>query len=216
MTISYKVIIWIAIILSIIAIIIATIRCEPITLDWMGVLVGILSLLVTILLGWQIYNALRIEHQIKNFENKIEDKIQEIEKNIQHLPKDYSHVLRGVMMYQSLSIGTSNSAYIIMIAMDAIHEMLNCSDISVRSFAIDEILEAVYILYEKNKETLGQKGLEKFQIYKGKKAKYIYDLNKIDNMYVGYIKDAIEKAPEVSEEEFPKDEIIEFNFDENG
>ena len=34
------------------------------TMDWMGMLVSILSLLVTILIGWQIYNVLQVEKKI--------------------------------------------------------------------------------------------------------------------------------------------------------
>lgn len=44
-----------SIVLSISALCVSLLRCEPITADWMGVLVGILSFAVTILLGWQIY-----------------------------------------------------------------------------------------------------------------------------------------------------------------
>ena len=45
----------VSIVLSISALCVSLLRCEPITADWMGVLVGILSFAVTILLGWQIY-----------------------------------------------------------------------------------------------------------------------------------------------------------------
>jgi hypothetical protein len=44
-----------AIIISLSAICLVLFRIEPITYDWMGVLVGILSMLVVILIGWQIY-----------------------------------------------------------------------------------------------------------------------------------------------------------------
>lgn len=44
-----------AVLLSIAALCVSLVRCEPMTADWMGILVGVLSFLVTILLGWQIY-----------------------------------------------------------------------------------------------------------------------------------------------------------------
>lgn len=67
-----------SILLSIISICISLIRSEPLTWDGMSVLVGILSLLVTILLGWQIYTFIDIENKIKRiikeeFDKKTKD-----------------------------------------------------------------------------------------------------------------------------------------------
>lgn len=56
----------VSILLSIISICISLVRSEPLTLDGMSVLVGILSLLVTLLLGWQIYTFIDIKCRIKN------------------------------------------------------------------------------------------------------------------------------------------------------
>lgn len=58
----------ISIALSCAALCMSYLRCEPITMDWMGVLVGILSLLVTFLLGWQIYTMFdirKIQEEVK-------------------------------------------------------------------------------------------------------------------------------------------------------
>ena len=60
--------------LSIAALCISYFRCEPITMDWMGVIVGVLSFLVTILLGWQIFTLFdirNIQKEVKRKENKI-------------------------------------------------------------------------------------------------------------------------------------------------
>ena len=43
------------------ALCVSLLRCEPMTADWMGILVGVLSFLVTILLGWQIYTLIDIQ-----------------------------------------------------------------------------------------------------------------------------------------------------------
>lgn len=55
----------ISVLLSIASICISLIRSEPLTWDGMSVLVGILSLLVTLLLGWQIYTFIDIKGRIK-------------------------------------------------------------------------------------------------------------------------------------------------------
>ena len=62
-----------SLVLSIAALCVALLRCEPFTMDWMGVLVGVLSFLVTILLGWQIYTLIdirKIQQDVKK--NKAE------------------------------------------------------------------------------------------------------------------------------------------------
>lgn len=59
---------------SVAALCISLLRCEPMTADWMGVLVGVLSLLVTFLLGWQIYtifNIKEIQKEVKSKEREI-------------------------------------------------------------------------------------------------------------------------------------------------
>ncbi|MEN5132396.1 hypothetical protein [Elizabethkingia anophelis] len=57
----------ITLVVSVAAIILVICRIEPIVWDWMAILVGILSLLVTVLLGWQLYQIFNI--------NKIEEKL---------------------------------------------------------------------------------------------------------------------------------------------
>src|SRR5574344_831127 len=66
-----------AMVISIIAIgisIIALCKCCPrngnLSFDYMGVIVGILSLLVTVLIGWQIFYALKIQNDFKGFKEK--------------------------------------------------------------------------------------------------------------------------------------------------
>ena len=55
----------ISLLLSIIAIVLSVMRCEPIILDWIGIFVGILSLLVTVLIGWNIYNVIDVKKTIE-------------------------------------------------------------------------------------------------------------------------------------------------------
>lgn len=63
---------WIAISLSVLAVIIsgvatciAAYRTPELGFDYQGVLVGILALLVTTLIGWQIYNIIYVEERVK-------------------------------------------------------------------------------------------------------------------------------------------------------
>jgi hypothetical protein len=49
-----------ALIISLACLALVLCRIEPITYDWMSVLVGILSMLVVVLIGWQIYSFIDI------------------------------------------------------------------------------------------------------------------------------------------------------------
>lgn len=54
-----------AIICSVVAICVSLPSAPELGIDYIGVIVGILSFLVTLLIGWQIYNAVTIEKRIK-------------------------------------------------------------------------------------------------------------------------------------------------------
>lgn len=69
-----------AIICSIVAICVSLPSAQELEMDYLGVIIGILSLLVTMLIGWQIYNAITIEKKIKdeteNLKREISDYIE--------------------------------------------------------------------------------------------------------------------------------------------
>jgi len=78
----------IAIAISIAAICFVLCRIEPITIDWMGMLVGILSMLVVILIGWNIATLVdargiykEFESLKNNYEKKFIDLKNEADKN---------------------------------------------------------------------------------------------------------------------------------------
>jgi len=55
----------IAIVISVVSICLVIFRIEPITYDWMGILVGVLSILVMILIGFQIHNVIDFKESVK-------------------------------------------------------------------------------------------------------------------------------------------------------
>lgn len=58
-------------ILSIVAILIALFRSEPLELDWAGFLVGGLAALSTVLVGWQIVNLLNLNSLQKGIDSQL-------------------------------------------------------------------------------------------------------------------------------------------------
>lgn len=64
---------------SVAALCISLLRCEPMTADWMGILVGVLSFLVTLVLGWNIYTYVDMRSEWKAHKTEIESKVNELD-----------------------------------------------------------------------------------------------------------------------------------------
>lgn len=77
----------IALAVAIAALIIVICRIEPITMDWMGSLIGVLALLVTALIGWQVFNAIQLHITLKEINGRIKREID-----------DYDHTVSALVM----------------------------------------------------------------------------------------------------------------------
>lgn len=86
-----------AIICSVVAICVSLPSAPELGMDYIGVIVGILSLLVTMLIGWQIYNAIVIEKKIKDEVKLVEKSFQ---KEIQAI-KDESEISAKKILYKA-------------------------------------------------------------------------------------------------------------------
>ena len=68
-----------ALVVSISVLCFVCMRCEPLTMDWVGVLVGVLSFLVTIVLGWNIYTYVDIRSEWKAHKTEMGKRIAELD-----------------------------------------------------------------------------------------------------------------------------------------
>ena len=69
--VKYRWVLWMSVaafFASVTSIVLVMCRIEPITADWMSVLVGVLSLLVMLLIGWQIFTLLDFNRLKTNIE----------------------------------------------------------------------------------------------------------------------------------------------------
>lgn len=66
----------IAIVLSIVAICVTYPRSQDSGLDYIGIIIGILGVLVTVLVGWQLYNALNLKELVDQTKKAKEDAIE--------------------------------------------------------------------------------------------------------------------------------------------
>lgn len=78
----------ISILIGISALCLAYLRCEPLEKDWLGILVGILSLLVTVLLGTNIYTLLDLKKDWNIYKEYVNTKLSVIDKLNDEITED--------------------------------------------------------------------------------------------------------------------------------
>lgn len=61
------------------------IRFSEFNVDWYGFLVGILALLVTVLIGWQVFNAIQMQNTLKDIDSKMRKEIDEYDYTVNAL-----------------------------------------------------------------------------------------------------------------------------------
>lgn len=71
-----------SLIISIIALCVICTRRSPLDFDWYGALIGVLSLLVTVLIGWNIYQGIDFDRRI---ENKVERALSGIGSEVEYM-----------------------------------------------------------------------------------------------------------------------------------
>ena len=102
---------FIAIIFSITAICISYIHAKPLSWDIAGVLVGILSMLVTVLIGWQIYTIIDINKRIDNQVNiKIADYKEQAHESKE---KEHAHIYGQIYLRDGIANIENNRAFAI-------------------------------------------------------------------------------------------------------
>lgn len=86
-----------AIVCSVVAICVSLPSAPELGIDYIGVIVGILSLLVTMLIGWQIWNVIAIDKKIRDEVNKAKSSfIKEIE-----VIKDSSYIALQKLQFKT-------------------------------------------------------------------------------------------------------------------
>lgn len=87
-----RIIIYVVIIVSLVLSVIANCRSLPRTvgLDYIGVIVGVLTLLVALLVGWNIYTVVDFDKKTNSMEIKIRSVIERMNKEMKHTVRAYT------------------------------------------------------------------------------------------------------------------------------
>jgi len=145
-------------------------------LDYIGVIVGILSLLVTILIGWQITNYFMIEKRAKSYAEKLI-------KQYSYSVDCYAIALTAVIPYQQ-----NNTEMGIDTSIQAIKSGLQGYDKNTISLPISQLITLSKACEAKN---------YKARIYKGRMQDYISVLSNVNDMDTNIIINMIINADEV-------------------
>lgn len=83
--VMWKILSFLALVFSIIAVCRSFCRTPDLEVDYMGVIVGVLAILVTVLVTWNIYSAIDANGKIKVFQKKIDDYTNSLNDKINNL-----------------------------------------------------------------------------------------------------------------------------------
>ena len=178
-----------ALILSSIAIffgIVAIITSQPycIGIDIYGIIVTLLIGMITLLIGWQIFNYLSLKETIK------EVVMSEVEKTT----KDYRHVLDAITyMYGHAGMFNGNNpAKLVHCGVNSLRESLMCQDEELKMFSVEYTMNFLHGVVE----LVNEDERNKPTIYKGKRQDYLYLLKYVDNKYTEELIEFISEAEE--------------------
>lgn len=185
----------IAIIISIISLLIWKCNYTPMTWNLVDVIVAVLSILVTLLIGWQIFNTLTITSKVKRASNLSKKIANEIER-YKHITKSFAQTLHTKGIYEQDLPRIAIDGF-----MTGLNEGIKGEDKDAINFALQFLN---YIMNDcKNKTCNGE-------ICKGKKAEYLRILstlspsqNSICNTdeLLTFISNAIEVEPDSNKNE---------------
>lgn len=176
----------IALVISVIAICISLLRSQPLEVEWANFLVAILSILVTLLIGWQISNYITFYKDIEHKMEKITD--EKISKML-HAIKAYAI---GHFCTVLFCRGDSQS---LDEAFNALEEVITSENIDSSGEILDFVVTRILKIITDIKSDNNNNGI--LYIIHGKRNRYLNILRKVEHKdkdeITEYIKDSQEK-----------------------
>lgn len=152
----------VSLLLSVIAVCVSVWRSPELSFDYQGVLVGVLSLLVTMLVGFQIYNSIDVNRKISEIEKVSRDTARiESSKSI-HATKSCMHTREGIECYNN---------HFVTIAIDEFMIALQEGILSEDNDMLEQPYHYLMMIMRGNKDG--------YPILKGEKDKYINILSSV-------------------------------------
>lgn len=155
-------------------------------IDVVGIVIGVSGLIVTVTIGWQIYNAVQMNEFVKDIDKRMDYKI-----------NNYEHTVNALLI-QLFTINNLHNKNLFTEAIDgyinAIEEALKGS----KQDVIDGILHSILEIKPVHEEKEGEK---KFNVllYKGKREHYISVLKNVRSKDIKAVEEFIASVKEEGE-----------------
>lgn len=153
-------------------------------IDYLGVIVGILAVLVTVLIGLQLYNYIFARENLKQI---IDGEVIKMIKDYEHVTAAHDKVHDGYDYIVTRFVNEKITDAI----MTSIKELEHCENPAMKSNCLDYVMKESHSFLEHYRREDGPR------IYVGKRTEYLYLLKKVDHMYVPELVEYIEAATEV-------------------
>lgn len=153
------------------------------------IFIDILSILVTVLMGWNIISVVDFKNQAEKMSEKVD--------KIDQLSEDFNHVICGIMKLNMYSFPLrGNKPALINSCFKSLKEIVKCGDRRVNESAINQNMLLLHLILN----SFGKD--DRIEIFKGKKNHYLFILEQISyNEYKKEIINIISKAQELPFEE---------------
>ena len=187
---SDKSIAWISLGVSVVSLIISVLvlvnycPTQGLNFDYIGVIVGILALLVTVLIGLQWYNYIYAREDIKRI---IDEQVRNMISDYEQVTKARDNIIDGYEYVVSDFVNEKIVDHII----KAIQELEKCENVDMKTHCLDFVMDEAHLLCTKYTEARGRK------IYKNKRLDYLYVMKDVDHKYSPELINYIENAEEV-------------------
>ena len=150
-----------------------------------GFIVNVLSILVTVLIGWNILNYMQFKDSMKKI----------AQEEVKSVTEDYKAILNGLTMLNGKNaMLAGNFAYLIDNSFDALQKISDCKNEELSKFAIDYVMDFIYEISR----------TEDVKIFKDKRNEYVYILGKINHKYKASIMQFLENAEEEERKDVDK------------
>lgn len=198
---------FIAMVFGIIAVCTACYRTDNLDFDYLGVIVGMQSLITALLIGWHIYNYTLAEKIVTKVINRSIDEQNVIfERKYNELTDDVSHVMTGMpkllIAQETVNWGAPTQA--IQILFEGLREILQCNNDNLSKDIINSTIGHIKEIFE-NREKEG-----KLRIFRGRRDEYLEIINKTDTQDKAELINYINKADEIDESFDEVDETLTY------
>ena len=159
----------IAFVFSIISLGVACYRTDNLGFDYLGVIVGILAILVTILMAWQLYKYSAWKDTINEVLYTALDKS----------TKDYTSYMKSITQIytRSMVIDNSKSAFLFDTAIESLNELSRNGNEVLKNQGVDFFYDYLYEL------SIIMKDTNYMKLFSGKKDHYKYILSIVPHEY---------------------------------